>query len=488
MRFKGFIGASYTLQSVNVDCQRCVNLYPEKNEMGTGKAAEVFSLRGTPGLSTLLTLPTAPVRGLYTASDGECYAVGGNTLYSISPTWVATVLGTLGTSTGPVRISDNGYQVAVVDGSGTLYLWTPNGATFTTIDSSGSYNGSDLITYMDGYFIFNNNSEGERNQFYLSALVNAVLGNIVVSFDGLDFGELVGTADSLVGPIAIDRQLWLFGQSTAQVWYDTGAEAFPFSPISGAYIEIGCAAKFSIAKIGNSPLWLGSNSEGSGIVYMANGYVPQRISTFAVEQAIQSYKFISDANAFTYQMDGHAFYVLNFPNANTTWVYDLTTGLWHERAYTNNGQLERHRADCHAFFFGAHLVGDYATGAIYQMSDSVYSDAGNPITRLRTAPHLIADLDRVFYSKFQLDIETGVGIDGAGQGVTPQVILDYSDDGGHKWSNEKWTGFGAIGARKSRAIWRRLGQSRDRVFRVKITDPVKVTLIGAELDFEKAAS
>lgn len=477
---------------MNVDCQRCVNLFPEKNEIGTGKAAEVFSLRGTPGLSLLLTLPTAPVRGIYTASDGELYAVGGNTLYSISPTWVATVLGTLGTSTGPVSICDNGYQVVVVDGSPTLYLWTPNGATFTTLGSADSYNGADMVTFMDGYFIFNNNTVGQNNQFYLSALVNAVLGNIVVSFDGLDFADLVGTSDNLVGQIAVDRQLWLFGQSTAQVWYDTGAAAFPFAPISGAYIEIGCAAKFSIAKLGNSPLWLGSNSEGNGIVFMANGYVPQRISTFAVEEAIQSYRFIGDARAFTYQMDGHGFYVLNFPSANTTWVFDLSTGLWHERAYTNNGQLERHRANCHALAFpslnSVHVVGDYATGAIYQMSNNVYSDAGNPITRLRTAPHLIADLDRVFYHKFQLDIETGVGIDGAGQGVNPQVILDYSDDGGHKWSNEKWTGFGAIGARKARAIWRRLGQSRDRVFRVKITDPVKVTLIGAELDFEKAAS
>ena len=43
---------------------------------------------------------------------------------------------------------------------------------------------------------------------------------------------------------------------------------------------------------------------------------------------------ISDARAFTYQKDGHHFYVLTFPTGNKTFVFDASTSLWHERNAT----------------------------------------------------------------------------------------------------------------------------------------------------------
>lgn len=482
MRFPGFIGASYTLRSANVDCQRCVNLFPEKNEMGRGKEAEPASLVATPGLTLLLTLAGGATRGVYRAADQQLYAVGGTKFYSVSPTWVATELGTLNTSSGPVSFADNSTIVVIADGSDTSYAWNAGTSTFTVLDSTLGYQGADQVAYLDGYFLFNRPA---TKQFYLLD-TNEDVANLTVN--GLDFASKEGSPDNLIGLLAANREAWLFGDISTEVWYDSGAAGFPLQRIEGAFLQIGISARFSAARLDTKVFWLGKSGDGAGIVYMAEGVQPQRVSTHAVENAIQSYSYIGDAVGFTYQQDGHSFYVLNFPTANTTWCFDATTGMWHERAYNNGGTLERHRANCHVYAFDIHIVGDYATGKIYKLDVNARTDNGAPISRIRAAPHLSAQGNRLFYSKFQLDIETGVGIDGLGQGVDPQVMMQFSDDGGHKWSNERWTSFGAIGATRKRAIWRRLGQSRDRVFRIVITDPVKVTIIGADLDTEAAAS
>lgn len=468
MRFPGFIGPSYQLNSVNVDCQRCINLYPEINETGFGKEKEVASLVATPGLSLLVNIGDNPTRGMWYSSTGKLFVAVGNKLYYVNSSWSATELGTLTTLSGPVSMADNGVSLMVVDG--------PNGYVVTMATNvfaqvtDPDFPGADQVTYQDGYFIFN-----YLGSFFISGLND-------VTFDALDIQESEGNPDNVVGVISNYRDLWIFNDQTTEVFYNSGDADFPFERNQGAFIETGCAAAFSIAKINNTVLWLGKDDKGAGIVYMAVGFKPQRISTHAVETAIRGYGDLSDSKAWTYQENGHYFYALNFTNADTTWVYDTTTGLWHERAYTNNGALERHRADCHAYAYSTHVVGDYQNGKLYALSSSVYSDNSVEITRRRVAPHLSSGLKRVFYNSFQLDIETGTGLDGTVQGTDPQAILQFSDDGGHSWSNEKWVSFGKIGQTKKRAIWRRLGQSRDRVYRVTITDPVKVTIIGAEFD------
>ncbi len=475
MRFPGFIGPSYKLNSVNVDCQRCINMYPEMNESGRGKEQEVASLVSTPGLRLLNEIGDGPIRGDYTASNGEFYVVSGDKLYYVDSDWNETELGTLNTETGPVSMADNGTHLVLVDGVNG-YGFTFSSDTFAQI-TDPDFQAADQVTFQDGYFIFNKSGTG---QFFISDLTS-------LDFDALDIATAEGNPDVLIGLISDHRDLWLFGTQSIEVFFNSGND-FPFERIQGAFIEHGCAAAFSIAKMNNTVYWLGSDDKGHGIVYMAHGYQPQRISTHAIEQEIQSYGDLRGTTAYCYQQNGHHFYVLNFTAARTTWVFDATTNLWHERVYTNDGLFERHRGDCHAFAYNTHVVGDYANGKLYELDPDTYSDNGTVITRCRVAPHVTTGLTRAFHQQFQLDIETGVGIDGSGQGVNPQAMLDFSDDGGHSWSNEKWTSLGAIGARYARAIWRRLGASRDRVYRIKITDPVKVTMIGADLRIEQGAS
>ncbi len=474
MRFTGFVGPSYVARSVNFDCQRCINLYPELNEIGTGKEREVACLVSTPGLATFVNLGDGPTRGSYVASNGRAFVVSGDKLFEIFANGTSSEIGSLITSLGQTSISDNGIHLFVVDG--------PNGYTFKFDDNTFStvadpnWKGANQVSYIGGFFIFD---RPDSDEFYLSELDSVVISTVSRASEA--------NADPIAGHITNSQEVWVFNDRTTEIYFLAGTDNV-LERVEGAFIEIGCAARFSVAKMAHSIFWLGKDESGSGIVYRSQGSQPQRISTHAVEIAIQGYADISDAVAFTYQEKGHYFYVLNFPTANTTWCYDTSTNLWHERVFTNQGQFERHRANSHIFAFGKHLVGDYANGNVYEFSSEIYSDFGNAITRRRISPHITSELKRIFYSSFQLDMETGVGLDGIQLGTDPQVMLRFSNDGGHTWSNENWKSAGKIGQTKRRAKWSRLGSSRDRVFEITITDPVKVVLLGAEIQTEVGAN
>jgi hypothetical protein len=278
----------------------------------------------------------------------------------------------------------------------------------------------------------------------------------------------------------------VFGTDSVEVWYNAGLANFPLTPIQGAFNEIGCVAAFSVAKLDNTLFWLGTDARGQGIVYKANGYAGIRVSTHAIEYAIAQYGNISNALAYTYQQEGHSFYVLTFPSANATWVYDVSTQAWHERAGFENGAFTRHRSNCQCNFGGNIVVGDFQNGNIYTLDLNVYADNGDIQKWLRSwraLPTGQNNLKRTAQHSLQLDCETGVGLN-TGQGLTPEAMLRWSDDGGHTWSNEHWREMGKIGQYGYRTIWRRLGMTlkiRDRVYEVSGTDPVKIAIMGAEL-------
>lgn len=485
MRLKGFIGAAYDSRSSNIEEQRCVNLYPEAIESGTGKEGEVSALIGTPGLLALLSVGVGPTRMVYTDPQNRALVVSGNTLYKLTNPgsgWVSIAVGTLTTSTGPVRIAStvlsNGDCINVlVDGVNSYAYRILSGVeTFGSYASFGysQVNGATHVVFIDGFFIFN---KPDSNSFFTSEW-----GSFSVA--PLDFASAEGDPDNIVSLIANNRDLWLINERTTEVFTNSGNADFPFERVSGGVIQIGCVAPHSVAEINGVVFWLGRDKSGQGIVYAAKGYSPQRISTHPIEFQIQSYEIdkIKAATAYTYHSSGHSFYVLNFSTA--TFVYDLSTGLWHERAYNSGGTLQRQRGAYHSFNpqFGIHMIGDYESSKVYQYSDTTYADDGAAIIRLRSSPHITNDLNKISYNSFEADMEVGVGLDAVQQGDDPKAILDYSDDGGHTWSNEKEAPIGKIGEYKTRVKFRRLGMARDRIFRLRISDPIKVILLGAKIE------
>lgn len=464
------LGSAYVARSVNAADNRMVNLFPEIVPEG-GK--EPAFLQRAPGLTALATIGVGPIRGLWTYGSYG-YVVSGPTLFQIDSSWVATAKGTVG-GTGPVSMADNGTQLFIA-ANPLGYIYNASTNVFQQI-TDPDFPGAGTVGYIDGYFTFN---EPNSQKIWVTQLLDGT------SVDPLEFASAEGNPDNVVAVFVDHREVWVFGSNSTEVWYDAGLLDFPLTRIQGAFNELGCAAPYSIAKMDNQVYWLGKDARGQGIVYKAAGYIGQRVSTHAIEWQMQEYADISDATGYTYQQDGHSFYVLNFPSADTTWVYDVATGAWHERASFANGEFNRHRASSQMFFNSTTVVGDYQNGKIYEFDLNVYADDGAPQKWLRSwraLPTGANNLARTIQHSMQLDCETGVGLN-TGQGSDPQVMLRWSDDGGHTFSSEHWKSMGAIGKFGKRTIWRRLGATmkiRDRVYEVSGTDPVRIYIMGAEL-------
>lgn len=459
------VGASSQMRSLPFDAQRSVNLFAVVDQLG----AEPSALYGTPGLTLFSTAGNGPIRGCYAAANGRAFAVSGNTLYEISSAGAATSLGTLGTSGGGVTMADNGFQLMIVDGTnGYIFTYLTN--AFTQI-TDPDFPSPKYVSFIDNYFVVTKNNSA---QFYISALTNGL------SWAALDFASAESSPDDLSCAIPFVGQLGLIGNNTLEIWRNTGDSTFPFSRISGS-TPIGTIAPNTVQSVDQSVFFVGNTSEGSGIVYKAQGFTPTRVSTDAIEKILQAEPNPQLLRSWAYQQEGHVFYVITGGSLQTSLVYDIATGLWHERAYLNtNGEFEQHLGSCCMYAFNKHLVGDRRTGKIYSMSLDVFSDDANAIKRLRTFPHLVDELKRVRYNNLQLLVETGVGLQ-SGQGSDPQISLRISKDGAKTWSDYYTTGIGAVGDYSKEVNFRRLGIQQQMTFEVSMSDPIKVTWIGAYL-------
>ena len=435
-------------------------------------------------------------------SSGTLYV--GQTIQGAGIT-TQTIITALGTGTG-------GNGTYTINNSQTVASETMYALNWTVLPSSdGAFTGGETCDIVDNYFVYNRPSS---QQFGASGVLSPISGN--TSFSSKD-----GSPDNLVALIADHREVYLMGEASSEVWTDVGGNPFPFQRIPGTNTQHGIAAKFSLARFGNSFAYVSRNNRGQAQIMQMNGYIPTRISNHAVENSITN-QYVDDAIAWTYQLEGHEVYVVSFPTLQLTWAYDIASGMWHKWLYTNNdGTYARHRGNCCAVFQGMVLVGDYSNGSIYELDKQNYTDNGQYVRRLRRAPHLVSDFQRQYFDELQIQFQPGVGTTGLSVGSSgmfigspyiiyptatltvgpmdilylgvanqlnpstpttyPQAMLRFSNDGGSTWSREYTVTIGQTGKYKNRAIWRRLGMARDRVFEVSISDPVNAVIISANL-------
>ena len=505
-------------------------LYPGQTIQGSTIAAGtiITALGGSAAISYAIT------------AAGTGYAVGDTItvtggIYSQQTTYTVATIGGGGTVTGLTVVNYGVYTVVpgtpastTTSGNGTgltltLTFGTGTGGTgsyvlsgtqtvtsrtmyalnFSVLPSTdGPFTGADVVDVVDNYFVYNRPG---TQQWGSSNILSPISSSLA-------FSSKDGAPDNLVSMIVDHREVYLLGETSSEVWVDSGLFPFAFQRIPGTSTQHGIAAKFSVARLGNSFAYLSKNIRGDGQVMMMNGYTPTRISNHAVENSIEGAE-IGDARAWTYLIEGHEVYVISFPGLDLTWAYDIASGMWHKWLWVDSNNIfHRHRGNCHSHFNNMNLVGDWENGQIYMLDPNTYTDDGGEIRRVRRAPHLVTDFQRQYFSELQILFQPGVGLSGnitgstsptngvagvgvaglaiAGQanfatlGADPQAMLRWSNDGGSTWSNEHWTSIGVQGRYKNRAIWRRLGQSRDRIFEVVVTDPIKAVIVAANLKAE----
>jgi hypothetical protein len=425
-----------------------VNVYPRASTGGKYP----FNLINTPGLAFFCELPTFPVLGLHN-NKGRVFAVTPSKMYEIFNNGTFKELGDVDLK-GRVVMEDNGIQVVVVDGFKGFYYDAKTGEVNRIEDPS--FYPAATVTYQDGYFLFDRKGTG---QFFISELLD-------VAFDPLDFATAEGQPDNLVAILSDHREIFLFGEDTIEVWYNSGSSDFPFERNQGAFIEKGCGARYSVAKQNNTVYFIGSDL----MVYQMTGYTPVRISNHAVEKTLKNVG-LDDAFAYTYQDEGHLFYVLTIPSKDITWCYDISTGAWHIR---QSYQFGRHQSNNAIFFDSKTLVGDFQNGRIYQMAGNFYTDDGEPVIREFVLPTVNNGREFLTVDSLEFDMGTGVGLI-RGQGDNPELRVYFSKDSGKTYSESFKRGrIGKVGEYLTRAKVNRFGAARQFTFKVEISDPIPI--------------
>jgi hypothetical protein len=435
-----------------------------------------MALFGTPGLELWVELGNGEVRALFSFGD-YLYIVRGNQFKKVNAAGTITDIGTLNNSYGVIGIECNGLDIVIVGGGwGYVYdIATSNFAEITDPDFPGGNN----IVQVDGYYLVNKPDTGQiwRSDY-----------NDGSSWSGLAFSTAGGDPDDIVSIIADHRDVWIIGEHSTEIWYNTGAATFNFARIEGAFIEQGGTALHARTKINNAVYWLGQDRLGNAQVFQATGRQPKVISTPPISHQISQCN-MSDAFMFAYQQDGHNHTILTFPSSDVTLVFDSSTNMWHQRSSLISGVDKRWRVNSHAVFNEDHIVGDYSNGNLYKLKTDVYDENDTPMVSIRTTPVIRKKQNRITIDEVQVVSEPGVGLIVGGVGgsedIDPQAIFSWSRDGGLTWSTEVDMSLGKIGEYESVSKAYQLGQGKNWVFRYKISAAVKRVILGAVAEVEE---
>lgn len=425
-------------------------LYSTVPITGTPQTISSITRSGTVG-----TLTTAAPHGLVT---GNLVTLAGVTPVGFNGDYTVTVTG-LTTFTFNM-LADPGGNASVV-GTYTISSFL----TITQIPTQPS-----TITFLSGRFIATFENSG---RYYTSAVYDGLF------WDPLAFANAEASPDPLVAVWANNGQLSLFGSLTTEFAGNSGTLDFAFTSIQGASNEWGLAARWSVAKYDNSVACLIKNRMGQVMVAQMSGYLPKKISTPDIDSIINGYAAYSDATAYSYMLGGHPMYVLSFPSAGATWLYDGSTSMWTELKSYNDTR------DISEFSFtllGNTIVADYSTGKIYKLTATALTENGNPIVRELVSENIAdPDLDRISIDKVRLDMEVGDGL-ANDQGSNPQIALSISRDNGNTYDAETWKASGNAGEYKRRVEWRRCGTAREFTLKFRMTDPVPLVIVDASVN------
>ena len=444
---------SYQHASLPLSAQRMVNAYLEPAPPAAKTPAAVVACFG---IKDYLTIGTGPMRGAEVVNN-TIYVVSGTHLYSVDVNSIIKDLGVIPGS-GPVFIDGDGSHVMVTV-NGPSYLW--DGAVTTQI-TDPDFPGYEWVAFLDGYMV---GGPGDGRVYVNHTAFDPS------NWDALDFASAEAAPDDIVVGIVDHRELFLFGRQTTEVWYNSGDPAFPLSRTSSGFMEIGCTSKYGPAKIDNSIFFPATD----GTVRRVNGYTPVRISQTAMEQAIAKYA-PQEPEGDTWIENGHSMYGLTYNEA--TWVYDVSTQLWHER---QSYGLKNWRAQFVLRGNNKTLIGDRASNKLGILDASTFTEWGETLVSSVTSPTVQLET----HAYLELVFEQGVGsVDG--QGIDPKVMVQFSDDDGRSWSNEIWRSLGKRGEFKRSARINRLGMTNSpgqgRIYRYSVSDPVRRTLVLAETD------
>ena len=466
---------AYRSEGLVAEADRCINLYHESVPGG-------YQLIGRPGLGVNRTLATGPIRGMHWPSKGDetLLVVSGNRLYE-DAAGAPVDRGTLSTSTGPVVMIDNGLVMLLLTGS-TCYSFDFITSSFSVVGDA-EFRIARTGCFLDGYFL--TVPSDNTGDFQISALYMNLPG---AGWVATDTAKAESSPDRLMTIVSFNRQAWLLGLRSTEVWFNSGNALFPFERVEGSAVPVGCLSAYGAVATGRAVYWIGTSRDGSAGIYRAAGYgMPDRISTPRIERyfANLSTVLLDLTVASVYEEAGHTFVLFSAASVDRTWVYDETTDCWSEWRSLDGGSQDRFLGHFHQFVGATHYWGGGGTiGRLFQSVHAapVHQDDGQTITRQRAASHPQEGTSATLWREYETLVDTG------GTVAAPTIDLDWSDDGGHTFSTAVSRSAGSLTEKQKRVTWRRLGRAYDRIYRLTYAQNTRCTILAADLTAEPLAS
>lgn len=469
---------------------RLINCYAE---VGGDEQKSKTQIWASDGLIEFSTLRSDDVRAAIEV-DGVVYAVCGKRIYAVRSDGTATDIGGIA-GDGHVTMARNRRPVpqigVVCNGS---YVVIEGGVARPAWDV-------DLIpptsvAFSDGYFVFSH-ADGR--------ISHTDTDNAHV-IDGLAYSAAESSPDKLLRVIGLQQYVLAFGERSLEWWVDVGADPFAFQ--RDFSIQVGCAAAGSVALVNQTVAFIADDKT----VRILDGHSAVKVSNLAVDRDLAAESDIANVTATTWRSRGHIFYAIS--GRTWTWVYDLTTQLWHNRETYG---LKYWNVTAAVEAWGVTIVGD-TSGTLYQMSPTAYDEAGTPLVVEITTPPVHSWPNRMQVSALHLDMIPGVGLEGYqasvsrmlmwGQktlrwgdsllswGVTeeveahngnPKVMISASYDGGNTFGTERAVEIGRLGEYQRRIVSRRWGVTKQAgiVFRFRTSAAVMRGFMGAAIEATK---
>lgn len=462
---------SYKLPAPAASCRRLLNCYAQQAPPEQFRGDPAILCRA-PGIADLADTAENEVRG-FAKLNGMVYACAGPNLYSVASN--GTIVACTGTSisgSGPVRMTANKTHIFITPGNGEGFY--SDGATVAQeLDPDFTTGGGADVVNLDGYFVF------RRPQ--TPSFINTGVESLAVA--GLDIASANGSPGNLVALNVNNRELILAKEDSTELWYNAAnLTGSPFSRSPDGFKELGCAAALSLVSQDNAPLMLASDK-----TFVRLAGVWTRISQHGIESVLNAMSVRSDCIALPYTQLGHKFCAFSFPSAGRTLVVDLTTGEWHEReSITAAGvSLGAWRVQAIIEAYGKVIVGDRHSGKIGILDPDTHEEWGDPQVVSWTYAPVYAQGLRASHRRFELGFTPGQGT-ATGQGANPKLTLFLSDDGGNtEWARQTKE-LGVQGDYQCVLAYDNLGESKNRVYRCQMSDPVKMFTLDTQLDVEGA--
>ncbi|UCE38412.1 MAG: hypothetical protein JSW00_04070 [Thermoplasmata archaeon] len=424
---------------------------------------------------------TEEARGLYKSSSfNHLFVVIEDSLFVVGPSISARRVGFLKTSTGAVYISENNRsEVAIVDGL-TVYIYNYDTDTFKTFDETNPLVvpfKPIYITYQDTYFIV---ADGNSNEWYLSNINSS--GD--VSFvNPLRAGAIETKPDVSVAAIAFERQLFVFGKNTTEIWHDVGTQLFPYQRDNSVSIDYGCLNAQTIAMGFGRLVWLAGNESASPTIMVSNGGNPQQISTDGINFQLGTLTKPEDASAFIFEQDGHVLYQITFNTDNVTYIYDFNTNKFFN-ATDNCGN--KHIAKDIVYFQNTHYFISSKDAALYEMSTDLETyheslkegekDYEIPRSRI-TKNFRLPNAESYAINEISITMEQGNTTEDR------RVDMAMSKDGGASFGNIFGKNVRALPNRVNRMRFQKLGSANDCVFQFRFWGKFRFVVIGATMSY-----